>query len=273
VAPVQCTGWGFPVTSGYPNLDYYLSGDLVEPPEAQQHYSETLVRLPGLGCLLQPGTLISSAAPAQTVHLPSLGISDQGPVFLCPGTPFKYLPDDDDVLVEIAVRTGDCEIVLFELAQRPELSVQVFERMARAFSARGIDWTRHLRLLPWQPKAAFRSLCQQATAVLDTIGFSGFNTAVHTLQAGAPLVAYAGQRMRGRLASGTLEYLGLGDMVADSRARYVDLAVRLATEPGYAAQVRARIGGAVGALYGNRAAIDALAEFAGRALQRARATP
>ena len=273
LAPVQAVAWGHPLTTGLPTMDYFLSGAAFEPADAAQHYSETLVRLPNLGCLLQPGTLISSAAPAQTVHLPSLGINEKVPVFLCPGTPFKYLPATDEVLVDIVARTGDCQIVLFELAQRPELSVQVFERLARAFTARGMDWTRHLRLLPWQPKAAFRSLCQQATAVLDTIGFSGFNTAVHTLQAGAPLVAYAGKRMRGRLASGTLEYLGLGELVADTPAGYVDLAVRLATDAGYAAQVRRRIGGAVGTLYGDRSAIDALAEFARQALKRARTGP
>ena len=151
--------------------------------------------------------------------------------------------------------------------------MQVFERLARAFSARGMDWTRYLRLLPWQPKAAFRSLCQQATAVLDTIGFSGFNTAVHSLQAGAPLVAYAGTRLRGRLGSGTLDHIGLGEWVADSTAAYVDLAVRLAGDAGYAAHARARIAGAVGGLYGDRSAIDALAEFAARALHQARDAP
>jgi protein O-GlcNAc transferase len=270
LAPVQAVAWGHPVTTGLPTMDYFLSGAAFEPAGAEQHYSETLVRLPNLGCVLNPGTLISSAAPAQAVHMPSLGISDEGAVFLCPGTPFKYLPATDDVLVEIAARSGPCQIVLFELAQRPELSVQVFERLARAFSARGMDWTRYLRLLPWQPKAAFRSLCQQATAVLDTIGFSGFNTAVHSLQAGAPLVAYAGSRMRGRLGSGTLEYLGLGEWVADSTAAYVDLAVRLAGDAGYAAHARGRIAGAVSGLYGDRSATDALAEFAARALHQAR---
>lgn len=270
LAPVQAVAWGHPVTTGLPTMDYFLSGAAFEPADGERHYSESLVRLPNLGCMLQAGTLISPGAPAPPVHLPSLGISDEGAVFICPGTPFKYLPQHDDVLVEIAARTGRCQIVLFELAQRPEMSVQLFERIARAFTARGMDWTEYLRLLPWQPKTAFRSLCQQATAVLDTIGFSGFNTVVHALQAGTPLVACAGSRMRGRLGSGTLEYLGLAELVADSLPAYAELAVRLAADAAYAAQIRPKVAASVNALYGDRSVIDSLADFATTAVRRAR---
>ena len=47
LAPIQCAGWGHPVTTGSPAIDYYLSSGAMEPPDAQDHYSETLVRLPG----------------------------------------------------------------------------------------------------------------------------------------------------------------------------------------------------------------------------------
>jgi len=40
LAPVQCTAWGHPVTSGLPTIDYYLSSQLMEPENAQAHYSE-----------------------------------------------------------------------------------------------------------------------------------------------------------------------------------------------------------------------------------------
>jgi predicted O-linked N-acetylglucosamine transferase (SPINDLY family) len=48
LAPVQCTAWGHPVTSGLPTIDYYLSSELMEPENAQEHYTETLIRLPNL---------------------------------------------------------------------------------------------------------------------------------------------------------------------------------------------------------------------------------
>ncbi|HZR67563.1 MAG TPA: tetratricopeptide repeat protein, partial [Burkholderiales bacterium] len=54
LAPVQMTTWGHPLTSGLPTLDYFLSADEMEPASAQDHYTERLVRLPGLGCSYSP---------------------------------------------------------------------------------------------------------------------------------------------------------------------------------------------------------------------------
>ena len=44
LAPVQCTSWGIQVTSGIPQVDYYLSSKLVEPPDGDEHYSEQMLR-------------------------------------------------------------------------------------------------------------------------------------------------------------------------------------------------------------------------------------
>ena len=46
LAPIQCTSWGHPDTSGLPTIDYFLSSDLMEPPDADDHYTEKLIRLP-----------------------------------------------------------------------------------------------------------------------------------------------------------------------------------------------------------------------------------
>src|SRR5439155_19228973 len=49
MAPVQCVGWGHPVTTGSPTMDYFVSSELLEVPGADEHYTEQLVRLPSLG--------------------------------------------------------------------------------------------------------------------------------------------------------------------------------------------------------------------------------
>ncbi len=41
LAPVQCTSWGIQITSGISEVDYYLSSNLVEPDNAQDHYTES----------------------------------------------------------------------------------------------------------------------------------------------------------------------------------------------------------------------------------------
>src|SRR5262249_8425417 len=62
LAPVQCNSWGHPDTSGFPTLDYYLSSELMEPPDAEQHYTERLVRLPNLSIYYEP-------AEPESIHI------------------------------------------------------------------------------------------------------------------------------------------------------------------------------------------------------------
>jgi len=39
LAPVQAASWGHPETTGLPTMDYYLSGEALEPPGAQAYYT------------------------------------------------------------------------------------------------------------------------------------------------------------------------------------------------------------------------------------------
>ena len=75
LAPVQCTSLGQPVTSGLPTIDYFLSSDLMEPPAAQEHYTERLVRLQSLGTAYRPewaawGDALPSLDPWADLDLP-----------------------------------------------------------------------------------------------------------------------------------------------------------------------------------------------------------
>src|SRR5262249_14340317 len=55
IAPVQFAAWGHPVSTRSPNVDFFLSSDLMDPDNAQDHYSERLVRLPNIALYLEPG--------------------------------------------------------------------------------------------------------------------------------------------------------------------------------------------------------------------------
>ena len=59
LAPIQCASWGHPDTTGLPTIDYFLSGELMEPPDADEHYTERLVRLPNLAIYYEPLELAS----------------------------------------------------------------------------------------------------------------------------------------------------------------------------------------------------------------------
>jgi protein O-GlcNAc transferase len=263
LAPVQAATWGHPITTGLPTIDYFLSADALEPAGAEAHYTERLVRLPGLGCSYSPLT----AAPAQ-VDLAALGIREGVPVLLCPGTPFKYTPRHDAVLIEIARRLGECQFVFFTPGHAQDLVQRLRARLQRSFAAAGLDFGAFAAFIPWQSRAAFYGLMSQADVYLDTMGFSGFNTAMQAIECGLPIAACEGRFLRGRLASGVMRRMGLPELVACDDASFVEIAVRLATDAAWWGEMRRRMEAARAALYGDAAPVRALEKFFDEALAR-----
>jgi predicted O-linked N-acetylglucosamine transferase (SPINDLY family) len=103
-------------------------------------------------------------------------------------------------------------------------------RLEAAFQARGVRFEDHARVIPWQDRGAYHALMRRSDVMLDTIGFSGFNTAMQAIECGLPIVAREGRFMRGRFASGILRMLGLDELVAADETAYVELAVAAASD-------------------------------------------
>lgn len=260
LAPVQATSWGQPQTSGLPTMDYYLSAAALEPPGAQEHYTEKLELLPGTSCWLERGD-----DEARKADWAQLGVAAEGVRLICPGTPFKYAAEHDALLVAIARGVGNGKLIFFR--GPPEALARRWERRLRAaFERAGLRYEQHVVFVPWQEPHVFRSLLASADLYLDTVGFSGFNTALQAVRCGLPVVTREGRFMRGRLASGMLRHIGLDELVATSDAAYVELAVALANDARRRQEMRERLRDARQRLYEDDAPIRALEAFFERAV-------
>jgi protein O-GlcNAc transferase len=262
LAPVQIAAWGHPETTGLPTMDYYVSAEAFEPPRAREHYTEELVALPRLGCCYTP-----SPAIAGNPDLAGLGIDSEAPILLCPGSPFKYAPQYDSVLIGIARKLGRCQFVFF-VYERRELSDTLCERLVANFARSGLDFRDHGVFIPWQARASFHGLMRRADVFLDTIGFSGFTTAMQAVECGLPIVTREGRFMRGRLASGILRTLGIPELIAGGEDDYIELAVRLSLDAQYRRHIRQRIENSRDVLFGDTAAVRALEDFLTYAVKR-----
>ncbi len=235
LAPVQMVSWGHPDTSGLPTIDYYLSAASLEPEGAQEHYAEKLILLPHLGNRVQPLNLTDYHPDfsARNINL-------DRPILICPGTPFKYQPAYDHVFPEIARKVPDAQLLFF---MRPgeALSDILQARIIKTFETAGLNAADHVRFNRWLPPNEYHSLMRRADVLLDTIGFSGYNTAVQALECGLPLVTREGKFLRGRLASGPLRLMGLEELIAQTETEYVDLVCRLATDGEYSSHIRREI--------------------------------
>lgn len=262
LAPLQLAAWGHPETTGLPTVDHYLSAADFEPEGAEAFYTERLVRLPRLGCCYSR-LEVADAEPDWA----RLDVRADEPVLLCAGTPYKYAPEYDRVLVEIARRLGRCRMVFFASRNERPLAERLRERLTRVFDDAGLDFGRFGVLAPWLDKPAFHGLLRRADALLDTIGFSGFNTAMQAVECAAPIVTMEGRFMRGRFASGILKRMNLPELVASGEEEYIALAVRLARDAEYRQAVRQRIGQARDALFDDTEPVRALEDFLEAQLQ------
>ena len=255
LAPVQIAAWGHPETSGFPTIDYYLSAEDFEPHDAQENYREKLVALPHLGCAYK-----SLDVQATDLDFEALGLNPDCPIFICPGTPVKYLPAHDTVFVRIAQELGRCQFVFFNHFKE-NLSEKLQQRLEAAFLDADMYFSEHSLYLPWLKRSAFFGLMQRADVYLDTIGFSGFNTAMQSIECGLPIVAWEGQFMRGRLASAIVKRMNLLELIAHTEAEYVDIAVRLARDHNYRRSIRKRIAESRDALFDDLVPVRALERF------------
>ena len=256
LAPVQVNSLGHPDSSGLPTVDYYLSSDLMEPENAQDHYTEKIVRLPNLSVYYEPLEF-----GLKVVNTREIGVGDDDTMFWCCQSLFKYLPQHDDIFPRIAREVGDCKFVFIK-NPRSERITEVFRRrLDDAFRAQGLDSSNHCIFLDPMDAGTFAATAASADAFLDNIGWCGFNSAMESLVHNIPIVTFADELMRGRHASAPLRMMGLDELIAPTKEDYVRIATRLGTDPEYCWGVSERIAENKHKLFRDMAPIGALEEF------------
>ncbi|MBW4581566.1 MAG: tetratricopeptide repeat protein [Tildeniella nuda ZEHNDER 1965/U140] len=256
LAPVQCTTWAHPVTSGLPTVDYFLSSALMEPEAAQNHYSETLIRLPKIG--------ISYAKPAITAPTKTradFGLREDAVVYLACQLLCKLLPQHDYLFAAIAQQIPQAQFVFIARPTSVYVQDQFKQRLQQAFADFGLDSEQHCVMLPPQVQADYWDLNQRSDIFLDSVSWSGGHTTLEAIACDLPIVTCPGDLMRGRHSYGILTALGMTETIAQTEAEYVKIAVRLGHDPAWRQQVVAQMRDRHADLYDDTACIDALEIF------------
>ena len=263
VAPVQCTTWGHPLTSGYPTMDYFVSGGGMEPADGECHYTERLIRLPNLGVRYEhPGNVQQAGSRGQ------FGIPADAVAYISCQSLQKYLPRYDHLYAEIALGVPQACFVFLQCGVRAV--DEIFEsRMRNAFATVGLDARRHCLHLPQQDYLNYRRLIEVCDVFLDTVQWSGANTTYEAVASGIPVVAQEGLFMRGRHSSAILRMLGLEEFIAADDKEYVGLAVRLGNSLELRQHLRAIILQRVNAVFEDPTVVPDLEAFYEEAVEAA----
>ena len=259
LAAVQCTRFGYAATSGLPTMDYYLSSDLMEPANADEHYTERLVRLPNLSVYYVPFDV-----PPVPLNRSQLGLRDSATVYWCGQSLCKYLPQHDEVFARIARHVGDCQFVFIEWRKGKYLTDLFKERLERAFAAVGLRANDYCVILPRMDFPRFSAIFGLCDVFLDSIGWSGANTTLESLPYGLPIVTVAAPLMRGRHSTGILKMMGVTETIAETIDDYVSIAVRLACDVPWRMAVKQQMSANEHKVYRDSSCIVALEKFINR---------
>jgi predicted O-linked N-acetylglucosamine transferase (SPINDLY family) len=213
------------VTTGLASVDYYVSGTLCEPREgAQNHYREKL--------WLAAGPAHVRAIVPSDLRQVSLEKQHGGPVTFVSAANFhKLLPELRRTWMEILAKTEHTQLLLmpFGPAWSNQYDVMRLSELLKAEAEEyGVDPSRISLANTFESVADLRRAMASADIYLDSFPFAGFNSLLDAMECGLPAVVRSGSSFRSMMGESIMRCLELPELVADSRERYVQLAVELA---------------------------------------------
>jgi predicted O-linked N-acetylglucosamine transferase (SPINDLY family) len=265
LAPVQCTSWGHPDTSGLPTIDYYLSSDLMEPPDADEHYAEELIRLPNLSIYYTPLDV-----PSAEVNRDTFGLRPTSTLYLCCQSLFKYLPHYDEVYPRIAQQVPDSQFLFISHSRSRWITEQTRSRIQQKFDDYNLNSHDYVLFLSHLDPEQYDAINRLADVYLDSIGWSGCNSTFEALACDLPVVTLPGDLMRGRHSSAILTMIGVTETIASDLDEYVSLAVKLGLDTEWRRHISDRISKNKHRAYYDKTCIAALEDFLDGAVKEKR---
>ncbi|MCI0749825.1 MAG: tetratricopeptide repeat protein, partial [Nevskiales bacterium] len=249
LAPVQCTGWGWPVTSGAPHMDGFISAEALEPSGAEAHYTERLIRSARL-----PTCYPSPPVAARARTRAERGLPERGSLYFCAQNLRKLHPDFD-ALARGVLERDPAGTLLISGEIQPALTRRLQQRLQKSCA----DVFERVRIVPRLAEAEYRERLRTADVVLDTPHYSGgANSNYDAFAAGTPVVTLPGAFHRGRYTLAAYRQMGVLDAVAESPEDYARIAVTLAREPDRRADLSRRLLAALPEVIEDRRAVREL---------------
>jgi predicted O-linked N-acetylglucosamine transferase (SPINDLY family) len=241
LARIQGTIYSSPVTTGLKTMDFFISGALSEPPDAQADYTERLCLLDG------PGFAFSYIEPQPPTTRPtrqSLGIAPDAVVYASGANYFKIIPEQRDLWARILAAVPRSVLMLWPFSPAWQENYQQFpfiQRLHAAFARHGVEDSRLILIPPLPSRSDVLEHLKLADVYLDSVRHAGSHTLADALEAGVPPVVHDGPHLRSRHAAGMLRSAGLDGLIASSEPDFFNLAVHLGNDPALRDQKRQQV--------------------------------
>jgi protein O-GlcNAc transferase len=230
-APTIVSWLGYPGSLGAARLADYIIGDsVVTPPAAAPHYSETLALMPHC---YQPNDHRRQCAPRPSRA--EAGLPEHAFVFCSFNQTFKLNAQMASVWCRLLAATPGSVLWLLDPGSaRAQANLHGF------FAANGVARERVV-FAPRLPQEAHLARLQLADLALDTLPTGSHTTGSDALWAGVPMVSALGALFAGRVGASLLHAVGLDELIARDLDAYFQIALALASDPAWHAEVRQRL--------------------------------
>ena len=255
-APIQINTFGHSDTSGLPNIDYFISSKLFEPPNSHQYYSEKLIKLNSLGIYYQ-----------NPLHLHELSIK----TLLTKKEILQYLrinnnnnnsnidDDDDDVILFVCMTTFMKINTSFLQTLLKLLELQIKKQPTKQayliFNLYGITLTKtkltkiiHLietifkqylqqivilnnfsnQTTILKTQRFYFSVLQSANCIVEPFPFGGLNSTYDALSVNQAVISLPSDFLSGRFTLGLYTKINFSKTIANSKTQYINIAYQYA---------------------------------------------
>ena len=220
-APVQLSWLGYPNTTGLSTIDYRIVDGYTDPEGlTDPFYTERLLRLPD--CFL---CYLPDQESPDVGSLPAL--SSGHITFGSFNSIFKISAEVIELWARILISITDSHLILKAKGLGDSGARQ---RILDIFQRKGISAER-IELLSWVPSAREHlELYNGIDLSLDTFPYNGTTTTCEAMWMGVPVVTLAGNTHISRVGVSLLSNVGFSELVAQTTAEYMSIAVDLAKD-------------------------------------------
>ena len=228
LAPIQLSWLGWDA-SEVPTIDYFIADPYVLPENAQDHYQETIWRLPQTYIAVDGFEIANPSLRREHLNIPSHAI-----VFLTAQSGYKYNLETAKLQMQIIKSVPNSYFLIKDSIKEQALVQEYLIQLADEI---GVNSDR-LKFMPAVPLASIhRANLMLADILLDTYPYNGATTTMETLWMGIPMVTRVGQQFSARNSYTMMINAGITEGIAWTDEEYVDWGIKLGTDENLRQQI------------------------------------
>ena len=210
---------GYPGSMGADFVPWVVADELLIPPEHEDQYRETVLRLPhGWGA-------VRPAVPETTRSRSDYGLPVDAMVYCCLNATYKIEPVVFALWMEILRQVPGSVLWLTDGGRSGSN-----ERLRQQARAAGIAPER-LVFAGRVPHAEYLARYRLADLFLDTFSYNAGSTALATFAAGLPMLTCPGEHYPRRMGASLCQAAGMPELICTSHDEYLHRAIELGQHP------------------------------------------